>query len=289
MTTVISPQMSAIEDEDYKARSLIDHRGRITPGERGRVSRDDEKPCSIAEAEGIGQSPSRQEANRLDQVMLINSFQQAAAAALASQPTTNKSTRRVSFDDSAVIESWRVLTPERIGLFNGDPGQARHWISQADVIHGMNQQDAQYRSYFLQILPFCLTGLARTWWTNLHHKERATCLAKWPAFKSRLLQDFDEPLEGREKRFHSRRWRHGEEDIGAYFIDKMALCRAAYGEGDDEDAQTRLEMLECKIRQEIRHQAKLDIGWKFEEPTTDFGTMWYLRQIEYQYQTKKRR
>lgn len=287
MATTLYTQMSAIEDEDYKARSLTDHGGHITPGERGLVSRD-EKSCSIAEAEGIGQSPSRQETSRLDQVMLINGFQQAAAA-LASQPTTTKSTRRVSFDDSAVMDFWRVLTPERIGLFSGNPCRARHWISQADVIYGMNQQDEQYRLYFLRILPFCLTGLARTWWTNLHHTERATCLAKWSAFKFRLLQDFDEPLEQREKRFHSRRWRQGEEDIGTFFIDKMALCRAAYGEGDDEKAQTRMEMLEYKIRQEIRHQAKLDIGWKFEEPTTDFGTMWYLRQIEYQYETKKRR
>lgn len=222
----------------------------------------------------------------------------ASASRALELPTADqdRTGRRVSFHVSPDDEPWRLLTPERIGFFNGDASQVRIWIHEAECIYALHVQDAKYRKQFVRLLPFCMAGVAKTWWSNLPMQERDGDMAtSWPVWKLRLLEDFDEPMEKREKRFHSRRWKRGEEDIGKYYLEKTALCRAAYGRIEDvekqlaPDAAAKMEMLESKIRQEIRHQAKLDIGWTFSEPTMQYGSLWYLRQIELQYETKRRR
>lgn len=198
----------------------------------------------------------------------------------------------------AMEAKWRLLTPERIGLFNGDPSTLHTWLAQAEAVLYLDgtptnpgnglAADATYTATFIQLVPFCFTDVARMWWINICH---AKPFKMWHECKQRLLQDFGETIDKRERRFHARRWRQGEEDIGAFFVHKMSLCRAAYGgvSGDVEQINASIDAIHAKVCNEIRHQAKLDIGWRFEEPSMQYGPMWYLRQIEHQYETKRKR
>ncbi|CAO1616391.1 unnamed protein product [Sympodiomycopsis kandeliae] len=206
-----------------------------------------------------------------------------------------------------------VLSPGGIGFFNGDPTTTRLWLREADSIYHLHKS-VRYQTRFVQLLPFCLTGLARRWYFNLIQQQGDNW--NWMKWKYNILKDFDLPLEIREKAFASRRWNIGQEDIGDYYIDKISLFYSAYADINAERTMTpndgdnsnhrysvqshaassissmnnkNVAFIESKIKAEVRHQAKLDIGWTFREPTEEFGTLWYLRQIQYQYETKGKR